>query len=51
MLQKGKIMEAGVLVAVIAFGVMALVAVLVGIIAAVSTVSGLKQTLDDDTEA
>ena len=44
-------MEAGVLVAVIAFGVMALVAVLVGIIAAVSTVAGIKQTTDDDTEA
>ena len=41
-------MEIGVVIAVTAFIVMALTAVLVAVISAVSTVSGIKHTTDDD---
>ena len=44
-------MEIGVTVAVVVFILMALFAVLVGIIAAVSTVTGIKHTSDEDTMA
>ena len=44
-------MEFGVTVAVVAFILMALFAVLIGIIAAVSTVTGIKHTSDEDTMA
>ena len=44
-------MEIGVVIAVTAFIVMALTAVLVAVISAVSTVSGIKHTTDDDTAA
>ena len=44
-------MEFGVTVAVLSFTLMALLAVQVGIIAAVSTVTGIKHTSDEDTMA
>ena len=47
----GIFMEIGVVIAVTAFIVMALTAVLVAVISAVSTVSGIKHTTDDDTAA
>ncbi len=41
-------MEIGAIIGVVAFGVMALIAVLVGVIAAISTVSGFDKPEDRD---